>query len=76
MKIVNKVEKNRLLKVGQLFEELGFSKEESAEKAKGFMYIMIGWSILYWNNPKAKKNPEKEIKGLIELFGLEEIEVK
>lgn len=75
-RILEKMEKKRLMLVSNLFEEFDFSKEEASVKAKGFMYLMIGWSILYWNDPEAKKNPEKELLTLMELLGLHGIEIK
>ena len=65
----------RLASVAELMKELGFSQKEAFKKAKGFMFIYFGWLVLYWSNPIAYDHPDKEIRALMEILGLPEIEI-
>jgi hypothetical protein len=75
-RIITKVEMDRLDFVRVLFNEYGFNNEESLERAKGFMYLIIGWSMLHWSDPEASKYPENDLLTLIGLLGLQGIEIK
>jgi hypothetical protein len=67
---------DRLDFVRVLFNEYGFNNEESLERAKGFMYLIIGWCMLHWSDPEPSKYPENDLLTLIGLLGLQGIEIK